>query len=188
MRLSIVLPLAVLLGLGACAPSVPPRSQTAVDLPPDRSDPFLPLVGQPKQWCYEVGDAPARIMPQCVNSPDLCEVALAKARQGALADGFGNPFSECRAMRTGDFRRPRRLSGKAPLYTRKAREAGVRGKLVARCTVTVQGTIENCHILVSLPLMDKAVLDAMATWRFEPALFMGRAVNTIFTVPFRLVP
>ena len=91
-------------------------------------------------------------------------------------------------MREDDIRRPKRISGKAPIYSQEAREAGVHGKLIARCTITVEGTTENCHIVASLPPMDQAVLDALATWRFNPMLFVGRAVKFEYTVPFVLKP
>ena len=187
MRISLILPLAVLLGLEACAlpaPSVPAMSPTARDTPPERIDLFTPISRQPKRWCYEIGNAPARIRPQCTKSPESCEDNLAEARRGGLADGFGDPFSECRPMRQDDIRIPIRISGKAPIYSQKASEAGVRGKLVARCTITVEGTTENCHILVSLPPMDQTVLDVLATWRFNPMLFVGRPVKVEYTFPF----
>ncbi len=189
MRLPSFLPLAVL--LGACAPSapsVPAMRPTAVDLPPDVAG-SSPPIGEPlKQWCYEVGDAPSRIRPRCEPSPERCDTALAKARRDGLADGFGDPFSECRPMRKDDFTRPRRLSGKAPLYSQEQREAGGGGAAIARCTLTVEGNLVNCQIIKSMPLMDQAILDAMATWRFEPMRFMGRPVSTTFTIPFHFAP
>lgn len=188
MRPSLVLPLAVLLGLGACAPPAPARSPTRYVMLPDLKDPSIPVGKVPKRWCYEVGNAPAQIRPRCEKSPDLCEAALAEARRGGLADGFGDPFSECRAMRREDFKRPRRLSGKAPFYSPEAREAGVGGKVVAECIITATGTIEKCQIIKSLPALDQAVLDALATWRFEPMYFVGRAVSTKYTVPFVFKP
>lgn len=91
-------------------------------------------------------------------------------------------------MRRDDFTRPRRLAGKAPVFPHEAREAGVRGRVVARCTLTETGTVENCRILRSLPLLDQAVLDAAVTWRFEPVRFVGRAVNMEYTIPFNFQP
>jgi hypothetical protein len=139
-----------------------------------------------KRWCYEVGNAPARIHPRCEPSPDLCAAKLAEARQRGREEGFGDPFSECRPMRPDDIQRPRRLSGKTPLLSRKAREAGAQGKVVAECLITVEGNAEDCHILVSVPLLDQMILDSLATWRFEPMRFVGRAVRSKYIAPFRI--
>jgi hypothetical protein len=36
--------------------------------------------------------------------------------------------------------------------------------------------------------MDKAVLDALATWRFDPMHFVGRPVKIEYMIPFILEP
>ena len=74
-----------------------------------------------------------------------------------------------------------------PVYPLAAREAHVQGKAVAQCTITVEGNLESCKILQSLPLMDHAFLDALTTWRFEPILFLGRPIRALYTVPFKIV-
>lgn len=184
MRLAFALPLLLL--LGACAPPVPATEPTAAEMPPEPERDNRPVGKLPKDWCYEVGNAPAHIKPLCKPTPEACETALAEARRGGVEEGFGDPFSACRPMRVGDFTRPQRLSGKAPVYTQAAREAGVEGVMLVRCTLTVLGLLEGCQILRPIPLMNQAVLEAMTTWRYEPAHFLGRPVSTTFTLPLRL--
>jgi protein TonB len=188
MRLPFVIPLLLL--LAACAPPAPPAEPTALDLPsepePERDN--RPVGELPKDWCYEVGNAPARIKPDCKPSPEACDVALTEARRGGLDAGFGDPFSACRPMRADDFTRPHRLSGKMPVYSHAAREAGVHGRMRVRCTLTVLGLLEKCQILDSMPLMDQAVLEATTTWRYEPVRFVHRAISTTYTIPLLISP
>jgi TonB family protein len=189
MRLAFVLPLAAL--LAACtnpAPKVPAEAEgsPALDMPLDRASYSKPVpAATEKRWCYEVGDAPAHIKPRCESSPETCEAALGLARQGGVADGFGNPFSECRPLRSDDFTRPHRLSGKAPVVSSEAREAGLKDAMIVQCTLTTSGILDDCRIIRSIPLMDQAVLTALSTWRFEPSRFVGRPVSIKYTIPFR---
>lgn len=65
--------------------------------------------------------------------------------------------------------RPRLLSaGDPPRYNEQARVANAEGTAVARCTVSVQGTLQNCRLLKSVPLMEEALLASLKTRRYEP--------------------
>jgi len=61
--------------------------------------------------------------------------------------------------------RPTRIAGREPQYTREAMMARVEGMMIVRCTITLEGTLTNCRVIKSLPHMEKAVLDALATHR-----------------------
>ncbi len=187
MRLAFAFVLSIF--LGACAPPVPPAEPIAPDLPPDLASYSQPIGGEPaKEWCYEVGNAPAHVKPLCKPSPEACESALAEARRVGVEEGFGDPFSECRPLSINDMTRPHRLSGKAPVFSHAAREAGAHGTVLVRCKLTALGYLEGCRIVRSVPLMDQAVLEATTTWRYEPARFLGRAISTTFTIPIRVSP
>ena len=84
--------------------------------------------------------------------------------------------------------RPVRLSGEDPSYTREAREAGVEGMLVVRCTITSEGRLEDCRVIKGLPHMDAEVLRALSTHRYSPVTFQGRPVRVgyVFNVRLRL--
>ncbi|EYF02715.1 energy transducer TonB [Chondromyces apiculatus] len=84
--------------------------------------------------------------------------------------------------------KPVLLSGADPAYTPQAIAARVEGYVVVKCTVTEQGTLTDCQVQQSLPLMDQAVLDTLATWRFSPATHHGvpTAVEQVFTVRLKL--
>jgi len=83
-----------------------------------------------------------------------------------------------------DMSRPVLLSGSDPIYTREAVVAKVEGVMIARCTITAAGRLENCRILKGLPYMDVSMLDALATRRYSPATYQGKpiAVEYVFNV------
>lgn len=80
--------------------------------------------------------------------------------------------------------RPMQLSGHDPIYPSEARNAGVEGTMVAKCIITVKGSVTDCRILKSLPYMDKPVLDALYSRKYTPVIFEGgpTAVSYIFNI------
>jgi protein TonB len=84
---------------------------------------------------------------------------------------------------------PQLLSGGAmPRYTPEALEARVRGTVIARCTLTREGTVEDCRIIKGLPYMNDAVIEALERRRYRPVYFEGRPVTVsyIFNVKLQL--
>ncbi len=82
---------------------------------------------------------------------------------------------------------PRLLSGPEPRYTAEAALEHVGGTVLARCTVTERGTVEDCVVMKSVPLLDASVLRALAQRRYEPALFEGRPLSVRMVIPVRFV-
>ena len=78
------------------------------------------------------------------------------------------------------------ISGKVPEYTKEALDAGVEGPVEVRCLITKAGEVTKCKMLKSLPHMDQAVLDAVATWRCEPASRGGAPVEMQHVFKLRL--
>jgi protein TonB len=86
-----------------------------------------------------------------------------------------------------DMSRPVLLSGSEPAYTREAALAKVEGTVIARCTITVAGTLESCRILKGLPFMDRSMLDALATRRYTPVVYQGHPVAVEYVFNVKLV-
>jgi TonB family protein len=90
----------------------------------------------------------------------------------------------------GEYTAPVLISGAVPEYTQEALDARVGGRVSARCRITKTGRVTGCQTVESIPLMDKAVLDALATWRCKPAL-RGETpveVDHVFTLRLKLPP
>ncbi|KFA90533.1 energy transducer TonB [Archangium violaceum] len=77
---------------------------------------------------------------------------------------------------------PQILSTGVPLqYTYDALRARVSGVIIAKCTITREGDVENCRIIKGLPFMDEAVLQSVSSRQYRPVTFQGRPVNVSYT-------
>jgi protein TonB len=111
------------------------------------------------------------------------ESPIAVALEVGPPDGKDRPWS---VMPFGkDFTRPTQLAGMFPAYTRKALEARQEGKVIARCVLTTLGFLVDCRIeQSSAPLQNDAVLAALTTHRYTPAMFRGHPQAVFYTLPF----
>jgi TonB family protein len=76
------------------------------------------------------------------------------------------------------LRAPARISGDAPRYPELARPLRLRGEVTVEMTVTEAGEPEDLRVLQSAsPILEKAALEAVRTWRFEPARRNGVGVR-----------
>jgi TonB family protein len=83
---------------------------------------------------------------------------------------------------------PRKVAGEPPAYTEEARLAGIEGAVVVDAVIDEGGSVVEAKILEGLPLgLDRAALDAVANWQFEPATRRGTPVRVRFvlTVNFK---
>ncbi len=83
---------------------------------------------------------------------------------------------------------PRQLAGPDPEYTLQALEHEVEGTMLVRCVLPVEGIVHDCHVVRSLPFMDRAVITALERRRYTPALENGKPVEVsyVFVVKLRL--
>jgi TonB family protein len=82
----------------------------------------------------------------------------------------------------GNVPPPRKLHHVDPVYPEGAAKAGLMGVVIAEVEIAADGSVANARVLRSIPLLDRAALDAIRQWRFEPTVVMGRAVPVILTV------
>jgi TonB family protein len=69
-----------------------------------------------------------------------------------------------------DDKAPKRILGSPPSYPKVARKLRQQGRVVAEFIVTEEGIPIDIRIVESAsPVLDKAVLDAITEWRYEPA-------------------
>jgi TonB family protein len=67
-------------------------------------------------------------------------------------------------------------------YPQEAKDAGVQGVVILEATIDEQGNVAHARVLSSIPMLDKAAMDAVGQWKFEPALLNGKPVAVIVTV------
>lgn len=78
-------------------------------------------------------------------------------------------------------------SNAVPAYPARALRAGVEGSVTARLQVDANGRVSNAEIVDRRGdrdrELDRAVLNTVRDWRFEPAVHDGRAVATTVQLP-----
>jgi protein TonB len=88
----------------------------------------------------------------------------------------------------GDIRPPERVTYVAPNYPDIARTAHVEGKVVLEATIDEWGVVKNVTVRQSVPLLDKAAIEAVSKWRYAPTRLNGQpiAIVMMVTVTFTL--
>ena len=79
-------------------------------------------------------------------------------------------------------RAPRKVSTVDPVYPAAARAARIEGIVIIEATIDTEGRVQSTTVLKSIPLLDRAAMDAVRQWRFTPTLLNGAAVSVILTV------
>ncbi|MET0593207.1 MAG: energy transducer TonB [Polyangiaceae bacterium] len=104
------------------------------------------------------------------------------ASSGGASSGttIAIPFGE-------GMQRPTLLAHPAPVYSREANAAHASGVVIAKCVITLEGTLRQCRIVRGVAHMDAAVLEALSQWRYTPVMFQGRPVSVDYTINLRLV-
>ena len=76
----------------------------------------------------------------------------------------------------------------APIYPAIAQRASIEGVVIIEAVIAVDGSVRDARVLRSVPLLDRAALDAVKQWRYVPTRLNGVAVPVIVTVTvqFRL--
>ena len=82
----------------------------------------------------------------------------------------------------GDILPPQRIAYTAPIYPPIAREAKVDGTVVLDATIDAAGVVRDIRVVQSIPLLDRAAIDAVSRWRYTPTRLNGAAVSVILTV------
>ncbi len=80
---------------------------------------------------------------------------------------------------------PRVIRVFPPFYPAEAKEQGLNGRVVLRFVVDIEGWACEPEVISAEPegVFDEAALDAVAEYRFEPALKDGKPVNCIVRMP-----
>jgi protein TonB len=82
----------------------------------------------------------------------------------------------------GQIREPRRLTYVPPVYPPVAQAARVEGIVILEAIIDETGAVRDVRVLRSIPLLDRAAIDAVSRWRYLPTTLNGVAVPVIMTV------
>jgi TonB family protein len=90
--------------------------------------------------------------------------------------------------RGGRATEPELLVSSAPIYPAMARQARVEGEVVIAAVIDATGKLTNMTVVSGAPLLQKAALDSLRTWKYRPGYLNEKPVSTktSITVNFRL--
>ena len=183
--------------VGAFRPEVP--------LPPDPPRPAIhraTSTSEPTQRNVAPVEPPDDIVDEVLRpaQPDYAISDVGPTGEGAIdgligstGDGAPQPPSPPppvpqKLVRLSAYEMPRKVHDVAPTYPTIARTANVEGMVIIEAVISVDGSVRDARVLRSVPLLDRAALDAVKQWRYAPTRLGGVAVPVIVTVTvhFRL--
>jgi len=179
-------------------PKVPPKEAPAVSSAAPPSAEPVPTAAPLLAAALEVSAPSARSAPSGSATASPSEAAKHSA---ARATGTGTKTGTATAAGNGTARtgndvtvlpftdgmtRPKLLEMVEPQYTREARDANVKGLFLAKCVISTQGSLQKCRVVKGLPMMDQAVLSALARWRYTPVIYQGKPVAVDYVIQVRL--
>ena len=82
----------------------------------------------------------------------------------------------------GDIQPPTKTKHVAPIYPRIAVDNKVQGRVVLEAIISETGRVRDVRVLRSIPLLDRAALDAGRQWEFTPTKLNGEPVSVLMTV------
>jgi TonB family protein len=95
----------------------------------------------------------------------------------------------------GETRAPSRVSAIAPDYPEIPFALAIEGEVTVEATIDVNGDVKAATVANSLhPLLDRAAIDAVQQWKYEPALVNGEpreyplTATLVFALPPRAQP
>ncbi len=83
-----------------------------------------------------------------------------------------------------DIIKKRRIAGSEPAYPRIARAAGLEATIIVKIFITPDGRVGEVKFLKTDKHFEKAVRQALASWKFSPHTINGRAVGTYTVYKF----
>jgi len=85
----------------------------------------------------------------------------------------------------GNVRRPERIVFVEPVYPPAARAARMEGTVIVDAVIDEAGVVTDVTVLRSVPLLDRAALEAVRQWRYTPTQLNGEPIPVRMTVSVR---
>jgi protein TonB len=107
---------------------------------------------------------------------------------GGVVGGLGDASAPSipRVVRVGgEVKEPTKLRNVNPAYPDVAVAGHIEGTVVLEATIAPNGKVAAVRVVRSLPLLEKAAVDAVKQWVYSPTLIDGVPVTAIMTVTVR---
>jgi protein TonB len=175
----------------APAPPPPPPPAAAAVRNPLKASPLQPT-SVPFQAPIEV---PTEVKPEVGidlgsdgGAPGGVEGGVPGGVVGGIVGGLGDSAapSAPRVVRVGgEVKEPAKLRNVNPIYPDVAVASRIEGTVVLEATIAPNGKVAEVRVVRSLPLLEKAAIDAVKQWVYSPTLLDGVPVTAIMTVTVR---
>lgn len=199
-RWSVGIGLSVHLALAGLASVLIPPPTTGTELPPEDQKPVRvlpevqfqpervpPTPETPPQVEPRVSvPAPPFVVPEPVASPP--EIAVDTAIEPGDLEIFVVPEPPPVEPKGpipvgGEVEAPVRVAGLDPRYREIARRVGIEGLVIVEAIVNKRGSVENLKLVQGLGFgLDEAAMQAIRSWRFQPATLHGEPVSVYYTL------
>jgi TonB family protein len=94
--------------------------------------------------------------------------------------------SDDKPIKAGDSTmKPRVISEVKPVYPNDAKDAKVQGEVELEIRIAKNGSVADARVVKSIPMLDKAALDAVRKWKFAPPTLNGKPVEVLCTITTR---
>jgi periplasmic protein TonB len=77
---------------------------------------------------------------------------------------------------------PRKIKDARPVYPEGALPGRAQGAVVIDLTIGPDGKVQDAKVVHSVPLLDKAALDAVRQWEYAPPMLNGVPIAVVITV------
>jgi protein TonB len=82
----------------------------------------------------------------------------------------------------GTIRAPQKIYNVEAVRSKAAADAGIFGMVILEIIIGTDGSVTDAKLLRSIPLLDKAAIDAVKQWRYEVTHLNGQPVPVVMTV------
>jgi protein TonB len=145
-----------------------------------------------QHWAYDAPAAPITFHvlftfytapePTAVQQDPAPLTSLPARGTGALPAPPPWPAAEGVVRVGGNVRPPRQIKTVRPAFPREAQEQRVGGFVVLEALIGPDGKVKDVRVIRSAPLFDRAAMDAVRQWEYEPPQVDGTAVPVVMTV------
>ncbi len=132
-----------------------------------------------KKWKYE----PMTINGKPVKVLFTVTVKFRLGQEGR--DKLIEKFDRGAVKAEGGIQPPKLVHMVEPVYPPQARAAGISGIVILAVKTDAAGNVQDAMILKSIPQLNRAAIDCVKKWKYEPLVLDGKATPVVFTVTVR---
>ena len=166
-------------------PDIPPPPSAAPKTPPVNLNPEAAPVESgtkiPTEDTPIVSPGPVASVPGGLPGP-IGRSAPSDFLQGTGLTTLAAPPKPAPVRPGGDIKPPQRIVYVPPIYPTIAQTAKIEGLVILEATIDEQGIVRDVKVLRSIPMLDKAAIEAVTKWRYTPTRLNGVPVPIILSV------